>query len=94
VKVGDFVDAQDSTGKWYEAIVREVSDDTVKVHYFGWASKWDFTLRRFCCRPATGKVGPVRTVRFTHPCCERQLTIQFGIDEERLASGAIVDSFI
>jgi ubiquitin carboxyl-terminal hydrolase 8 len=46
LQVGDFVDAQDIAGKWYEAIVREVDDDTVKVHYFGWASRWNSTLRR------------------------------------------------
>lgn len=46
IQVGDFVDAQDSAGKWYEALVREVTDDTVKVHYFGWASKWNATVRR------------------------------------------------
>lgn len=44
LQVGEFVDAQDSAGKWYEAIVREVTEDTVKVHYFGWASRWDATL--------------------------------------------------
>jgi ubiquitin carboxyl-terminal hydrolase 8 len=46
VQVGDFVDAQDITGKWYEAIVCEVEENTVKVHYIGWASKWNSTLRR------------------------------------------------
>lgn len=46
IQVGDFVDAQDVTGKWYEAIVREVTDSTVKVHYMGWASRWDALLRR------------------------------------------------
>ncbi|KAL3924746.1 MAG: hypothetical protein SGILL_000856 [Bacillariaceae sp.] len=46
IKVGDLVDAQDITGKWYEAIVREVTDTTVNVHYFGWASRWNATLRR------------------------------------------------
>ena len=40
------MDAQDSARKWYEAIVREVSEDTVKVHYFGWGSKWDGKLPR------------------------------------------------
>lgn len=44
--MGDYVDAQDSTRKWYEAIVREVSPTTVKVHYFGWGSKWDAVLPR------------------------------------------------
>jgi hypothetical protein len=46
LQVGDFVDAQDSAGKWYEAIVRSLDDDFVTVHYFGWASKWDATIRR------------------------------------------------
>jgi len=43
---GDYVDAQDSARKWYEAIVREVKPDTIKVHYFGWGSKWDYELPR------------------------------------------------
>ena len=46
IQVGDFVDAQDTAGKWYEAIVRELTDDLVKVHYAGWATKWDANLRR------------------------------------------------
>jgi len=46
LQVGDFVDAQDSARQWYEAIVREVAPDTVKVHYFGWGSKWDAILPR------------------------------------------------
>jgi hypothetical protein len=46
IKAGDFVDAQDSSGKWFESVVREVTEDTVTVHYLGWASKWDATLKR------------------------------------------------
>ena len=46
VQVGDFVDAQDITGKWYEAIVKEVAETTVTVHYLGWASRWNTTLRK------------------------------------------------
>ena len=45
-QVGDYVDAQDSARKWYEAIVREVTPETVKVHYFGWGSRWDTDLPR------------------------------------------------
>ena len=44
VQVGDFVDAQDIAGKWYEAMVKEVSETTVTVHYLGWASRWDTIL--------------------------------------------------
>ena len=43
---GDFVDAQDTTGKWYEAIVRDITDEIVVVHYAGWASRWDIKLKR------------------------------------------------
>lgn len=46
LQVGDFVDAQDTAGKWYEAIVRELTDGLVKIHYAGWATKWDTNLRR------------------------------------------------
>jgi hypothetical protein len=46
IQVGDFVDAQDGTGKWYEAIVKKVTDTTVTVHYFGWASRWNGQMRR------------------------------------------------
>ena len=47
IQVGDFVDAQDNRGKWYEAIVREVTHDLFKVHYIGWSSRWDSWIRRF-----------------------------------------------
>ena len=46
IKPGDFVDAQDSSGSWYESVVRETTDDTVTVHYIGWSSRWDATLKR------------------------------------------------
>lgn len=46
IQVGDFVDAQDAAGNWYESLVREVTEDTVTVHYFGWASRWDSIVRR------------------------------------------------
>ena len=46
IQAGDFVDAQDSIGKWYEAVVRDVTDELVNVHYFGWASRWDIKLKR------------------------------------------------
>lgn len=46
VQVGDFVDAQDIAGRWYEAVVKEVSETTVTVHYIGWASRWNAKLRK------------------------------------------------
>jgi len=56
-EVGDFVDAQDTALKWYEGIIREVTADKVKVHYFGWASKWDATLPRYK-NVGTSKLSP------------------------------------
>jgi ubiquitin carboxyl-terminal hydrolase 8 len=47
LKVGDFVDAQDIAGQWYEAVVREIGEDTVKVHYLGWHSKWDGLVPKY-----------------------------------------------
>jgi hypothetical protein len=44
IQVGDFVDAQDARGIWYEAVVRETTNETVKVHFCGWSSKWDRTI--------------------------------------------------
>lgn len=46
IQVGDFVDAQDAGGNWYESVVTEVNDDIVAVHYFGWASRWNGRIRR------------------------------------------------
>eukprot|EP00977_Amphora_coffeiformis_P001681 scaffold316_cov158-Amphora_coffeaeformis.AAC.5 len=52
LKPGDFCDAQDIAGQWYEALVvgREtIQDDDqtfekVKVHYMGWASRWNASV--------------------------------------------------
>lgn len=63
LQVGDFVDAQDSAGKWYEAVVRNLHDDFVNIHYFGWASKWDATIRR---RPGVHLEGACARIR--NPC--------------------------
>ena len=64
-QIGDFVDAQDPTDKWYEAVVRDVTDDTVIVHYFGWASRWDSRLPRHSKGPVPERVKPVRAHRCT-----------------------------
>jgi hypothetical protein len=54
LEVGDFVDAQDNAGNWYEAIVRATTGETVTVHYAGWASRWDTTVHR---RPDQSEPG-------------------------------------
>ena len=62
---GDFVDAQDNTRTWYEAQIREVHDDKVKVHYFGWASRWDGWIRRY---PAEKDVSGKETTPLPKGC--------------------------
>lgn len=47
LQVGDYVDAQDVAGKWYEAVITALDETTVTVHYFGWASRWDSRIKRF-----------------------------------------------
>ena len=46
MRVGDFCDAQDVAGKWFEAMVCKIDDESVTVHYFGWASRWNTKLKR------------------------------------------------
>jgi len=48
LSVGDRIDAQDVTGKWFEAVVQSIEYDDkdeeplqALIHYMGWASKWN-----------------------------------------------------
>ena len=46
LKVGMFVDAKDSYGKWYEAAVKEVIPESpngkrVFIHFFGWSDRFN-----------------------------------------------------
>ncbi len=53
-EVGDLVDAKDKVGKWYEAVVRDIKDDRVLIHYNGW--------------PANGTSGRISNLRTCCPC--------------------------
>lgn len=66
LQIGDFVDAQDSAGKWYEAIVRNMDDDSVLVHYFGWASKWDCRIPRMPGKKLEGTAAVSWLSTFLH----------------------------
>lgn len=67
LQVGDFIDAADNDCKWFEAVVREINSDTIKVHYMGWSSRWDgHILRRRkdnntseACRKLPGPPAPL-----------------------------------
>lgn len=94
LQVGDFVDAQDSAGKWYEAIVRSIDVDQVTVHYFGWASKWDATVRRRAdvqiegsC--AVSNFGNFSIHYFAFSCLIQNVCVSFTANT---TSSALVDS--
>ena len=57
VKEGSYVDAKDSDGKWFASRALRVKtpdgvpaaaseDDSLRVHYLGWADKWDANVAR------------------------------------------------
>lgn len=35
------LDVKDTTGKWLEAQIIDLNNDFIKIHYKGWASKFD-----------------------------------------------------
>ncbi|GKY93302.1 hypothetical protein MPSEU_000297700 [Mayamaea pseudoterrestris] len=84
IQVGDYVDAQDVAGKWYEAIVRKIEADTITVHYFGWASRWDTTIKRRI------DVAPVEGLN-TKISCPAPLWSRTRRWRERVRVGEIVE---
>lgn len=42
--VGQYIDANDSVGKWLIAQVISIDHGKVHIHYDGWPSKWDETI--------------------------------------------------
>lgn len=67
LKLDDRLDAQDSDRKWFESIVVEVNeaDDKLKIHFRGWASKWDSWFKRSSVKlqPRFTKVKDFRDFR-------------------------------
>lgn len=45
-EVGQLIDAKDREGKWFEAVITELEEDRIHVHYNGWESKWDEWIQR------------------------------------------------
>lgn len=41
IRPGDVIDVQDRQRKWYQGRVQYVKDNCVKMHYIGWAEKWN-----------------------------------------------------
>ena len=40
-RIGDLIDARDCDGRWFESIILEVFEFTVKIHYKAWSAKYD-----------------------------------------------------
>lgn len=39
--IGDMLDALDTRNMWLEAVVFDVKDDMILIHYPQWSTKWD-----------------------------------------------------
>jgi hypothetical protein len=46
IREGTRLDAMDSRGVWCEAVVLSASQTALRVHFLGWASKWDTGFQR------------------------------------------------
>ena len=57
--VGELIEVQDKakTG-WYSAKVLEQSETGVKIHYMGWATRFDEVIRLDSGRLASGATAP------------------------------------
>jgi len=40
-EINDFVDCNDTSGTWYETVVKDMKEDQILVHYRGWPARWD-----------------------------------------------------
>lgn len=45
-EVGDIMDACDSKGIWFRAVVRFVAEAKIQVHFLNWSAKWDEWIPR------------------------------------------------
>lgn len=88
IKVGDFVDAQDSSGKWYESVVQAVTQDIITVHFFGWNSRWDAELSKDYSTELVKKIPPPQPL-WSHTTNWRENLKDGDIVEIREASSSI-----
>lgn len=70
LKVGQRIECKDSLGKWIESFIIEDADDQIKVHYKGFAQKFDEWIPRTALsrirpygltKPVAGRKGVART---------------------------------
>ena len=53
---GDMIDCQDSVKQWYEAVVVDVEEEKIFVHYEGWPTMWDEWIEK-----NSKRLAPIRT---------------------------------
>ena len=61
LRVGDWIDAQDDCGDWYEAEVLAIDqlEKTLRVHFKGWGHKFDVTIAE---KDLDSKVAPLYSI--------------------------------
>jgi len=48
--IGQEVDASDSDHQWYHARILKIRDTMVRVHFYGWSSRWDAWVKKSMTR--------------------------------------------
>jgi len=63
--VGDIIDVQDTVGKWYYGIVKQVTNTHLLIHYAGWNARWDEHLLKTSPRLAARNTYIADGIRWT-----------------------------
>lgn len=80
---GDVVDCCDSVGNWYEAVVIDVEEDQVFIHYEGWPNLWDEHISVQSSRLAPLRTHSVAQARRRQPSTGQASTASSGSSEPR-----------
>ena len=96
LKVDDRLDAQDSDGKWFESIVREVKteggEDLLFIHYRGWEERWNSWTKRSSAKlqPRFTKVKNFRDFRVNDKieCKHARRWFEASVEDVRAARQA------
>jgi hypothetical protein len=77
------VDCCDSVGNWYEAVVIDVEEDQVFIHYEGWPNLWDEHISVQSSRLAPLRTHSVAQARRRQPSTGQASTASLGSSEPR-----------
>jgi len=82
-KVGDVIDCEDSVGGFYESTVREVKADEVKVHFNGWADRYDEWISKNS--PRLAPKNSRTTAAYSRPIQMNRMYVQMRVFSSILA---------